>query len=114
MTGATLRDTSNTMQRGATVRDDSSAQSSKGFLISGKQYFSASDLAREIGVSRQTLWRWRQNGKIPKGHRFRDNRIFFTVDEVECVREFANRIEAADVADGRQGKLFSGPSRRNQ
>ena len=46
--------------------------------INGAEYLSASDLAQELGISRQTLWRWRQDGKIPKGYRFRDNSILFT------------------------------------
>jgi hypothetical protein len=48
--------------------------------IDGVRYFSASELLIELGVSRQTLWRWRQQRKIP-------------ADEVELIRQYANRIE---------------------
>lgn len=113
MTYATPSDTSNDMQRHATKRDTRPMDDSKRRLINGKQYISASDLARELGVSRQTLWRWRQDGKIPKGYRFRDNSILFTTEEVALIREFATKIEPANVADARQGKLFNGPARRN-
>lgn len=101
------------MQRHATSRDGGPVENGKRRLINGMQYFSASDLARELGVSRQTLWRWRQDGKIPKGYRFRDNSILFTADEITLIREFATKIEPANVADARQGKLFNGSARRN-
>lgn len=113
MTYVTPSDKSNGMQHHATSRDDGPIEDSKRRLINGKQYFSASDLAKEIGVSRQTLWRWRQDGKIPEGYRFRDNSILFTAEEVILIREFATKIEPASVADARQGKLFNGPARRN-
>jgi hypothetical protein len=61
--------------------------------IDGVRYFSASELLIELGVSRQTLWRWRQQRKIPAGHRYRDKTILFTADEVELIRQYANRIE---------------------
>lgn len=112
LTYATPNDTSNVMQRPATSRDDGKGNYGKSRLINGKQYFSASDLVQEIGVSRQTLWRWRQDGKIPQGYRFRDNSILFTADEVVTIREFATKIEPAGGADTTQGKLFNGPVRR--
>ncbi len=61
--------------------------------IEGVNYVSAAELAREVGVSRQTIWRWRKEGKIPAGHRFRDRQVMFTIREVEAIRRHANRIE---------------------
>jgi hypothetical protein len=107
LTGATLHDTFNAVKRRVTLRDRP-----RRILINGKEYISASDLAREIGISRQTLWRWRHHGKIPKGYRYRDNRILFTAEEAKDVREFAHKLEPAKVADASQLKLFSGPGRR--
>ena len=74
--------------------------------IDGVNYCSANELASELDVSRQTLWRWRQGGKIPAGHRFRDGRILFTAEEATAVRNFANRIEPAAGVDPRQLSLF--------
>jgi HTH domain len=113
LTHVTPSDKSNGMQHHATRRDNGPIENGKWRLINGKQYFSASDLAGELGISRQTLWRWRQGGKIPKGYRFRDNSILFTAEEVILIREFATKIEPASVADARQGKLFNGSARRN-
>lgn len=82
--------------------------------INGAEYYSASDLAQELSISRQTLWRWRHEGKIPQGHRFRDKRILFTADEAEAVREFATKLEPANSTQPDQFKLFKGPKVRAQ
>lgn len=70
--------------------------------INGKEYFTATGVASEIGVCRQTLWRWRQSGKIPSGHRHRTGQVLFTGDEVEMICAYANRvvpIEALAASD---------------
>lgn len=74
--------------------------------IEGVDYVSASDAAREVGVSRQTLWRWRQDGKIPVGRRFRDGRVLFTEEEFAEIWRFANRLEPIDESERDQLKLF--------
>ena len=37
--------------------------------------------------------RWRNEGKVPAGHRHRNRSLLFTSDEAEAIRQFANRIE---------------------
>lgn len=64
--------------------------------IEGVQYFTASDIQREVGVARQTLWRWRRARVIPQGQRYRNKAIVFTRAEVEAIRDYANRLEPAD------------------
>ena len=76
--------------------------------LQGIRYLTASALLEEIGVSRQTLWRWRQSGKIPAGQRFRDGRLLFSETEVEEIRDYANRLEPAETGKGAQMKLFEG------
>ncbi len=61
--------------------------------VEGRMFFTAAEVAREIGVVRQTLWRWRQGGKIPAGRRYRDRQILFTPEEVERIKDFAHRVE---------------------
>jgi transposase-like protein len=79
--------------------------------INGAEYLSASDLAQELGISRQTLWRWRHEGKIPQGHRFRDKRILFTTQEAGEVREFATKLEPASAPQKDQLRLFKSSAR---
>ena len=65
--------------------------------IEGVRYFSAADIHRDVGVPRQTLWRWRKEGKIPQGRRYRDRQIVFTQEEVTAIRGYANRLGPADA-----------------
>ena len=76
--------------------------------VGGIPYFSAGDVAKALGISRQTLWRWRQEGKIPAGHRYRDRQVLFTVAEIEAIKEYAHRIEPIDASAANQLKLFNG------
>jgi len=61
--------------------------------IEGTEYLNVLEVAEDVGVSRQTLWRWRKDGLIPQGNRFRGRKILFSPAEVEAVREFAFRVE---------------------
>lgn len=71
-------------------------------------YLSATELLGKLDVTRQTLWRWRQEGKIPAGHRFRGRQVVFSPEEVAEIQEYANRIEPIDDTDPGQMKLFGG------
>ena len=77
--------------------------------IEGVTYYSAADIQRDLGVVRQTLWRWRKAAKIPLGRRYRDRQIVFTKQEVEAIRRFANRLEPAETEQRR-----ANPTRRRQ
>ena len=61
--------------------------------VNGQKLFTATEVAEDVGVVRQTLWRWRQQGKIPAGHRFRDRQILFATWELQTIRDFANKLE---------------------
>ena len=74
--------------------------------ISGTPYIAGIELLGELGISRQTLWRWRREGHIPPGHRFRDGKVMFTQEEADEIRRFANRIEPIDEAERNQLGLF--------
>lgn len=75
--------------------------------VDGVTYYSASEVARAVGVSRQSLWRWRQDGKVPPGRRFRDRQILFTAGEIEQVKDYANRLEPAEPTSAQQLGLFN-------
>jgi predicted DNA-binding protein (UPF0251 family) len=76
--------------------------------LEGKTYFTASEAAEKVGISRQTLWRWRQQEQIPAGHRYRRRQVIFSTTELEAIREYANHIEPIDNSNGRQMGLFNG------
>jgi predicted DNA-binding transcriptional regulator AlpA len=83
--------------------------------IDGVAYFSAADIQRDLGVTRQTLWRWRKARKIPQGRRYRDRQVLFTKEEVDVIHEYANRLEPADAAlgsDADQMSLFNARSQK--
>ena len=61
--------------------------------IGGSTYYRNDEVARLIGVSRQSLWRWRQGGRIPKGRHYRGKEVIYTGAELEMVRSYAQRIE---------------------
>jgi predicted site-specific integrase-resolvase len=65
--------------------------------VEGVEYLMAADIHRELGVPRQTLWRWRKAGKVPPGRRYRDRQILFTREEVAAIRDYSNRLEPAEL-----------------
>ena len=87
---APMRDERDDVQRRAASRPTP-------IKIAGVEYFTAADIHRMLGIVRQTLWRWRKAGKIPSGRRYRDRQIVFTRQELEAIREFANRLEPAET-----------------
>lgn len=76
--------------------------------ISGKRFFTVTDLTEIVGVTRQTIWRWRRDGRVPTGRRYRGQNIVFTREEVEEIYAHAHRLEPSDVGDDvrEQLKLF--------
>ena len=79
--------------------------------IDGAIFYALSELASEAKVSRQTIWRWRQEGKIPSGHVYRDRRVVFSESEARAVLEYANRIEPAGRVARDQLSLFNTETR---
>lgn len=75
--------------------------------IGGSLYFSATEVAKDVGVSRSTLWRWRQNRKIPVGQRYRGRQVLFSQAELDAVREYAQRIEPIQLGPVEQLRLFN-------
>lgn len=61
--------------------------------VDGITYVSAAEIARQLGVVRQTIWRWRQRGIIPTGRRFRDRQVLYTRREVTLILRHANKLE---------------------
>jgi len=79
----------------------------KATKINGIEYFTVPEILKELRIARQTLWRWRQQEKIPAGHRYRGRNLLYTLDEVEEIRQFANRVEDIGLANKNQLRLFN-------
>jgi len=80
-------------------------------LIDGTKYYSAAEIAKDLRISRSTFWRWRglSEENLPVGRRYRGGKmVLFTVEEVEAIRGFANRLEPVQRASRDQMKLFNG------
>lgn len=80
-------------------------------LVRGAQYFSATETVKVVGVSRQSLWRWRRAGLVSKGRRYRGREVLYTRGEVEAIYAYAHRLEPEDAAVylADQLNLFSPP-----
>ena len=67
--------------------------------IEGVEFFTTTEVTQMLGVSRQTLWRWRAEGNVPLGRRFRRKAVVFTKVEVDEIVAFGNKIEPIAVDD---------------
>ena len=76
--------------------------------IDGVHYFTLSEVADSIGVTRQTLWRWRREKHIPPGLKFRGRKVLLSQSEVEIARAYANRVEPINATWDGQLRLFNG------
>ena len=75
--------------------------------VNGQVFYSTNEVIENLNISRQTLWRWRSEGKIPSGSRYRGRRILFTSDELNEIRDHAYHIEPIDTTNANQLLLFN-------
>jgi len=61
-------------------------------IIDGARFYSLQEVAVLVSISRQTLWRWRQEGRVPKGHRHRGRQVLFSERELELVWRQAGNL----------------------
>ena len=76
--------------------------------INDRRYLFVTEVAEQLGVTRQTLWRWRRDGSIPVGSKYRGRQIVYTAEELEIIRQFSERIEPIDDSHRYQKTLFEG------
>ena len=74
--------------------------------IDGQEYLSASEVADRVNVSRQTLWRWRQDDLVPQGHRYRGRQVVFSPEEIQAIADYAYRMEPIAPVLSSQLRLF--------
>lgn len=80
-------------------------------LIHGVTYYTSQEVLAAIGVSRQTLWRWRQEPDFPQGARLR-GRLLFSEQDVAVIQDLAFQLEPVRAnRDPSQLPLFAGAAR---
>lgn len=77
-------------------------------LIEGQRFLTSGEIQKQLQISRTTLWRWRKEGQVPAGNRFRTGEVLFTEEEALQIREHANRMEPVDTSSSSQLRLFNG------
>lgn len=81
----------------------------KSLVIDGVAYISTSAVLEALSISRQTLWRWRHEGKVPLGRRYRGKHVVFSQADFEAISAYANLLEPITTPTHKdQLKLFNG------
>jgi excisionase family DNA binding protein len=80
--------------------------------VEGATFLTNGEAAERGGVSRQTIWRWRADGKIPAGRQYRGKTILFTLAEIDLIVQYANRMEPLTTEIPGQLGLFA-PNERS-
>lgn len=65
-------------------------------------YLTSEEVLERAQISRQTLWRWRQDNLVPMGHRHRNGRILFSEEEAEAIETYAHQIEPIEGGESPQ------------
>lgn len=73
--------------------------------VSGKRFYTVTEIADFANVTRQTIWRWRKAGKIPDGRKYRGREVLFNLNELEEIYAHAHRLEPSDVASEFESQL---------
>ena len=64
-------------------------------IIKENKYLTTNEVLEKASVSRQTLWRWRQEQVVPAGYRHRNGRILFSESDVEEILAYSDQLEPA-------------------
>lgn len=69
--------------------------------IQGVEYYSIVEVCDAAGIARQTLWRWRNEGLVPGGNRFRNGQVLFAKREYDQILTWANSVEPGALTSDR-------------
>lgn len=62
--------------------------------INGETYFTIGEVAKEVGISIQTIKRWEMVGKIPCACRLESNKWrVFSTEQVSKITKYANKMK---------------------
>ena len=66
--------------------------------MNGKRYWSASEVCREVAISRPTLYRWIKRGILTKLHRDRKGWRMFTEEDLRKIRSEADKVDVQELS----------------
>ena len=70
-------------------------------------YYTVNEVAEHVGRARETIWRWRRDGKVPNGRPYRDRERLFTEAELQQIHAYAHRLGPSEDVDPNQIRLFN-------
>jgi DNA-binding transcriptional MerR regulator len=65
--------------------------------ISGQKYYTATEVCREVAISRPTLFRWLKRGVLTRLHKDRRGWRMFTEDDLRKIQLEAVRIKVEEL-----------------
>jgi predicted DNA-binding transcriptional regulator AlpA len=72
------------------------------------KYITSSEVCEILSISRQTLWRWRKAGVVPKGGLLRRKTVVFTEQEFAEIQAYALQIVPLENEPAQLDLAFSG------
>ena len=72
--------------------------------FNGKQYYKTTEVCESVGISRPTLSRWLKRGLLPMVFRDRRGWRLFTKEDLNTIREEANKVEIEYIPDRSKNK----------
>lgn len=70
-------------------------------------HITASEACKILSISRQTLWRWRKAGVVPKGGLLRRKTVVFTEQEFADIQAYSSQIIPLEKGPAQLGLAFS-------
>ncbi len=80
-------------------------EADESIIVQGVPYIPTRVVLSRLRITRQTLWRWRKEGKVPLGKRYRDKQLVFSLSEITDILEYAERVEEIPSTGQKQLKL---------
>ena len=71
------------------------------------RFYKTSEVAKVVGVTKETLYKWLRQGKIPEPDRdYRNYRIWTEADIRNCLKYKNRRVPGIKVVRGRASSSF--------
>ena len=85
------------------------------YILNKNKHITAAEACESLSISRQTLWRWRKAGVVPKGGLLRRKTVVFTEQEFAEIQAYALQIVPLDEQPAQLGLSFtSGRGYKNE